>query len=34
MVMAVDIEGVGQDMYSIPITAECEVPQVEIKPSD
>lgn len=34
MVMAVDIEGVGQDMYSIPITAECEVPSVEIKPSE
>jgi hydrocephalus-inducing protein len=26
MVMVVDIEGVGHDMYSIPIEAESEVP--------
>jgi len=26
MVMVVDIEGVGHDMYSIPIKAESEVP--------
>ena len=26
MVMVLDIEGVGQDMKSIPIMAECEVP--------
>ena len=31
MVLVVDIEGVGQDMQSIPIRAECEVPQVEIR---
>lgn len=34
MVMVVDIEGVGQDMLSIPITADSQVPKVEIKPSD
>jgi hydrocephalus-inducing protein len=34
MVMVVDIEGVGQDMYSLPIKAESEVPIVEIKPKD
>ena len=34
MVMVVDIEGVGQDMYSLPIKAESEVPVVEIKPKD
>ena len=32
--MVVDIEGVGQDMYSLPIKAESEVPIVEIKPKD
>jgi len=34
MVMVLDIEGVGQDMKSIPITAQCEVPVIEIKPAD
>jgi hydrocephalus-inducing protein len=34
MVMVVDIEGVGQDMLSIPITADAQVPKVEIKPAD
>ena len=34
MVMVVDIEGVGQDMLSIPITGESQVPQVQIKPHD
>lgn len=32
--MVVDIEGVGHDMYSLPIKAESEVPSVELKPSD
>lgn len=31
--MVVDIVGVGADMYSLPIKAECEVPTVEIRPS-
>ena len=34
MVMVVDIEGVGQDMFSLPIKAESEVPLVELKPND
>ena len=34
MVMVVDIEGVGHDMYSLPIRAESEVPQVFLEPSD
>lgn len=34
MVMVVDIEGVGQDMRSITIKAESEVPTVKIEPSD
>jgi hypothetical protein len=34
MVMVVDIEGVGQDMFSLPIKAESEVPVVELKPND
>jgi hypothetical protein len=34
MVMVVDIEGVGQDMYSLPIKAESLVPKCEIKPQD
>ncbi|CAD8206755.1 unnamed protein product [Paramecium octaurelia] len=33
-VMVVDIEGVGQDMLSIPITADCQAPRVELRPSD
>jgi hydrocephalus-inducing protein len=32
--MVVDIDGVGQDMLSIPITAIAQVPKVEIKPAD
>lgn len=32
MVMVVDIDGVGQDMYSLPIYAESEVPLVKIEP--
>jgi len=34
MVMVVDIDGVGQDMRSITIKAESEVPTVKIEPSD
>ena len=34
MVMCVDIEGVGQDMCSLPIIAESEVPNVKIEPYD
>jgi len=34
MVMVVDIEGVGQDMHTLPIRAECFVPKVEILPAD
>ena len=30
--MVVDIDGVGQDMYSLPIRAESEVPLVKIEP--
>jgi len=32
MVMVVDIDGVGQDMFSLPIKAESEVPLVKIEP--
>ena len=32
MVMVIDIEGVGKDMFSIPIKAESEVPSVRIDP--
>ena len=32
MVMVIDIVGVGQDMYSLPIKAESEVPTVRIEP--
>lgn len=32
--MVIDIDGVGQDMHSLPIKAECQVPTVEIKPRD
>ena len=32
MVMVVDIDGVGQDMYSLPIKATSEVPLVKIEP--
>ncbi len=32
MVMVVDIDGVGQDMFSLPIKAESEVPLVKIDP--
>ena len=34
MVMVVDIINVGDDMQSLPIKAESEVPQVEMKPPD
>lgn len=32
--LVIDIEGVGQDMCSIPITAESEVPTVRIEPPE
>jgi len=30
--MTIDIEGVGNDMLSVPIRAECQVPSVEVSP--
>lgn len=33
-VMTIDIEGVGNDMLSIPIKAECQIPTVEISPTE
>ena len=32
MVMVVDIDGVGPDMHTLPIRAECFVPKVELIP--
>lgn len=32
MVMVIDLEGIGQDMYSLPIKGVCEVPNVKIEP--
>lgn len=32
--MVLDIEGIGKDMKSIPITAESEVPIVSVKPTN
>jgi len=34
MVLVIDIEGVGQDMLSLPIQAESDIPSVEITPND
>jgi hydrocephalus-inducing protein len=34
MVLVVDLEGVGQDMLAVPIKADCDVPPVEVTPSD
>lgn len=34
LVMVVDIDGVGPDMHTLPIRAECFVPKVELIPSD
>ena len=34
MVLVVDLEGVGQDMLSVPIKAECLVPKVTVTPTD
>lgn len=31
--MTIDIEGVGNDMLSVPIKADCQVPNVDINPS-
>lgn len=31
-VMTIDIEGVGNDMLSVPIRAECQIPSVEVSP--
>jgi hydrocephalus-inducing protein len=30
--MTIDIEGVGNDMLSVPIRAECQIPSVEVSP--
>lgn len=32
--MAIDIEGVGNDMLSVPIKADCLVPHVDISPAE
>jgi hydrocephalus-inducing protein len=32
-VMTIDIEGVGNDMLSVPIKADCQIPNVEITPA-
>ena len=32
--MTIDIEGVGNDMLSVPIKADCQIPNVEINPSE
>lgn len=32
--MTIDIEGVGNDMLSVPIKADCQVPHVDISPSE
>jgi len=32
--MTIDIEGVGNDMLSVPIRADCQVPHVEISPAE
>jgi hydrocephalus-inducing protein len=32
--MTIDIEGVGNDMLSVPIKADCQVPNVDINPSE
>lgn len=34
LVLVVDIEGVGPDMHTLPMKAECFVPKVELIPSD
>jgi hydrocephalus-inducing protein len=33
MVMVIDLDGIGQDMFSLPIKGVCEVPNVRIEPS-
>lgn len=32
--MTIDIEGVGNDMLSVPIKADCQIPNVQITPSE
>lgn len=32
--MTIDIEGVGNDMLSVPIKADCQVPTVDIFPNE
>ena len=32
--MTIDIEGVGNDMLSVPIKADCQVPNVDISPAE
>jgi hydrocephalus-inducing protein len=32
--MTIDIEGVGNDMLSVPIKGDCQVPVVDITPSE
>lgn len=32
--MTIDIQGVGNDMLSVPIKADCQVPNVDISPSE
>jgi hydrocephalus-inducing protein len=34
MVLVVNINGVGDDMLSIPITATCKAPKVRIEPKE
>ena len=34
MVLVVDVEGVGPDMHTLPIKADCSTPKVELIPSD
>ena len=34
LVLVVDIEGVGHDMHTLPIKAECFVPKVDLIPTD
>jgi len=34
MSIVVDLEGVGQDLLSVPIKAECLIPNVKISPMD
>ena len=34
MVLVVDVEGVGPDMHTLPIKAECSTPKVELIPAD